>query len=556
MEMIQNFLHQSVGFLIPLIILLGALIFVHELGHFLVAKYYGVKVEVFSLGFGKKLIQFKHGDTIYCLSLIPFGGYVKMYGENPTEEISEEDRKVSFLHKPVGQRIAVVLAGPLMNLLFAFVLFFAIAKIGDLKALPIIGQVQPYSEAFTSGLRPGDKVLSVNGNLIANWDDYKDELSKSPSDSVTLKIESYADKNEISIPLKLQTIKNPNILSLKETIRTIESIDVITYGTSIGVGNIDSQAYKSGLRTGDRIIKFQGKDVSRWYELEKMVSENTVASLKLIIERTSADNETPEELEFILPSVESITNLEAVGIENPELYVGIISPDSAADKSGLQIGDKFLAINGTPLVHWTDLTKNISAYSKSSGPLNVKILRAGKDLEIAIAPAMLTQENPMTGKKEESLKIGVGPILTMMPPPTQAFPVKSISEGLIVGLEETNHWVVSTVVGFLRLFQNRVSTKSIGGPIMIGQIASESFKVGLVPFLKIMAIISINLFIINLLPIPVLDGGHLVLFTIEAIKGAPVSLHKVAIAQQIGFFLLLFLMIFAMFNDISRVIGS
>jgi regulator of sigma E protease len=555
MEMIQSFLHQSIGFLIPLIILLGALIFVHELGHFLVAKYFGVKVEVFSLGFGKKLLQFKRGDTVYCISLIPFGGYVKMYGENPSEEVSEENKKVSFLHKPVGQRIAVVLAGPVMNLIFAFVLFFTIAKIGDQKALAIVGQVQPYTEAHAI-LQPGDKVLSVNNDTIEHWEQYKAALDSAPSDSVEIKFQKNGSEEIKTAKLQLKTIENPNILSLKERIRTIDGIDVIAIGTSVGVGNIESAAYKSGLRTGDRIVKFQDKDIARWYELEAIARTNTSTSLKFIVERTTADSKTPESLEFILPSEQVVTDLSTIGIEKPDLYVGVISPDSAADKAGLKIGDKFVKINHVTLTHWVDLTNNVKTYSKETGPLNIKILRDGKELDLAITPSILAQENPLTGKTEESLKIGVGPVMTMAPPLTEAFPAKSLLEGFRTGIHETNTWVVSTAVGFVRLFQNRVSTKSIGGPIMIGQIASESFKIGLIPFLKIMAIISINLFLINLLPIPVLDGGHLVLFTIEAIKGAPVSLKKVAIAQQIGFFILLFLMIFAMFNDISRVLGS
>jgi regulator of sigma E protease len=463
---------------------------------------------------------------------------------------------VSFLHKPVGQRIAIVLAGPLMNLFFAFILFFAIAHIGDVKALPVIGQVQPYTESFEKGLRAGDKILTVNGQAIPHWDAYKAAIDSAPSDVVSITYSEYATASEKSTELKLKTIENPNILSLKDTVRTVDGLDAIAIGTTVGISDLNSLAFKSGLRTADRILKIQDTEVNRWFEVEKIVRENTSQSLKLSVERAAADAKVPETLEFIIPNEQAITDLSTIGIERPDLYIGIISPGSAAEKAGLKIGDKFLSINSMPLVHWVDLTNNIKTYKKETGPLQVQIIREGQKQNVTIEPAMLAQENPLTGKTEESLKIGVGPVLTMAPPPTEAFPVTSIADGFTVGIQETNTWVVSTVVGFLRLFQNKVSTKSIGGPIMIGQIASESFKIGLVPFLKIMAIISINLFIINLLPIPVLDGGHLVLFTIEAIKGAPVSLRKVAIAQQIGFFLLLFLMIFAMFNDISRVIGS
>src|SRR5688572_19351866 len=141
MEFLTHYLHQGASFIVPLIILLGLLIFVHELGHFLVAKYYGVRVEVFSLGFGKKIFSHKRGDTEYCISLIPFGGYVKMFGDDPTAEVPAEEKKFAFNHKPVGQRIAVVLAGPLMNFFFAILLFMMITLIGEETIQPVIGDI-------------------------------------------------------------------------------------------------------------------------------------------------------------------------------------------------------------------------------------------------------------------------------------------------------------------------------------------------------------------------------------------------------------------------------
>jgi regulator of sigma E protease len=144
-----------------MIILLGLLIFVHELGHFLVAKYYKVRVEVFSLGFGKKLFSFRRGETEYCIAALPLGGYVKMYGDDPSAEVSEADRRGSFLHKPVGQRIAIILAGPLMNLLFAFVLYTAIAMMGERAIFPGLGDIDSKSMAATIGFQSGDTVLEV-----------------------------------------------------------------------------------------------------------------------------------------------------------------------------------------------------------------------------------------------------------------------------------------------------------------------------------------------------------------------------------------------------------
>ena len=173
MDWLLNFIQDSVSFLVPFIILLGVLIFVHEMGHFLVAKFYKVKVETFSLGFGPKIFQFQRGDTTYCVSLIPLGGYVKMFGDDPSVEVPEEERYGSFLHKPVGQRIAIVLAGPLVNFFFAMFIFFVIAIVGENMISPIIGDVEKDSAAWTYGFRPGDTIQSVNGDLAQTWDDVK-----------------------------------------------------------------------------------------------------------------------------------------------------------------------------------------------------------------------------------------------------------------------------------------------------------------------------------------------------------------------------------------------
>ncbi|HEX4925403.1 MAG TPA: site-2 protease family protein, partial [Bdellovibrionales bacterium] len=186
--------------------------------------------------------------------------------------------------------------------------------------------------------------------------------------------------------------------------------------------------------------------------------------------------------------------------------------------------------------------------------LKVTLLRDGTERTYNITPQKMTQQTP-TGKEEENYALGITTALDFAAPWTFVMRIYNPIKAATWGFEQTLNWTKITALSFLRLIQNRVSAKSIGGPIMIGQLASETFKVGLSPFLKIMAIISINLFVLNLLPVPVLDGGHLVFFGIEAVKGSPLSLRKMEIAQQVGLVLLLALMVFALFNDISRVIG-
>ncbi|NCN95787.1 MAG: RIP metalloprotease RseP, partial [Bdellovibrionales bacterium] len=179
MDLVIHYIQQTLSSIGPFVLLLGLLVFVHELGHFVVAKWCGVRVEVFSLGFGKKLLQYKHGDTVYCISMIPLGGYVKMYGDNFNADVPEEEKAKSFIHKPVSQRIAVVLAGPLMNLIFAVFLFTLIGFIGDRQPAAVVGDIAESSQAYTSGLRAGDHILSVNGQEIQGWVQLTQKIAES-----------------------------------------------------------------------------------------------------------------------------------------------------------------------------------------------------------------------------------------------------------------------------------------------------------------------------------------------------------------------------------------
>jgi regulator of sigma E protease len=557
MDVIQSFLSQAVSYIVPLVILLGLLIFVHELGHFLVAKYFKVKVETFSLGFGKKLVKFQRGDTTYALSLIPFGGYVKMFGDDPNMEVAEEDKKVSFLHKPVGQRICIVLAGPIMNLLFAFVLFFTIAWIGDRLPAAQVGSVVRESVAAKAGFQPGDVIEKINDSVITSWNDVQEYLEHENLQTLQIQVKAAATGSSKTLQVTPELIDNNNVLSTKKKIYSIDGLELLPIASVVGVSNVESAAYKSGLRTGDRIDQVNETPVKNWTELEAAVAAGPIK--KLQVSRLKEDKKTwdNKSVEVIFPVALNLETLSLAqyGIDLPDLYVGFIAPASPAEKAGLKVGDKILSVNGKELTYWQELTRTVKAYKAETGALNVEVIRDGAKVAITISPTMLTQENPVTGKKESDLKIGVGPVLMAAAPATVIVTHRGMSTSTVYAARETWRWIETTVLSFVRLVQNKVSTKAIGGPIMIGQIASETFKIGLAPFLKIMAIISINLFILNLLPIPVLDGGHLFFFTIEAIKGAPISIRKLEVAQQVGLFLLLFLMVFAMFNDLSRVFG-
>lgn len=560
MDMIMGYLQSGVSAIIPLVILLGILVFVHELGHFLVARWCGVRVEVFSLGFGKKLVQYKHGDTNYCISLIPLGGYVKMYGEQPGDSISEEDKKHSFTHKNVWQRIAVVLAGPMMNFFFAILVFVIVAFVGEDMRSPVIGDVHPKSPAYEAGLRTGDKVLRVGDQPVRTWDEFQDQLTKHIGQDVTLEIAEYRiqDKTK-SIKVPVVSKSNPNILSTQERVGDIEGIGFFAKGTAIAV-RPDSPMKAMGLQTGDFISSVNGRKSDKWRDLEDFISAVPAdQNLELGIQRLFTGNgKIQDQMQDITISMKAGVvksySLQNLGLESADTYLGKVMDDSPAKAAGLQAGDKITHIDGKAMLVWDDVLQSIRNW-KGGEFIKIEVDREGKALSFNVTPKVSEMQTPQ-GLEEKRYAIGIQPVINATASETTRVKADSLSGALSRGVVRTWDVTVMTVMSFVRLFEAKVSPKNIGGVISIGQAAHDTFKMGLSQFLTMMAIISVNLFVLNLLPVPVLDGGHLVFYAVEVIKGSPLSLKKMEIAQQIGIILLMSLMAFALFNDFTRLFSS
>jgi len=347
--------------IVSLIILLGVLIFAHELGHFVVAKRTGVGVLKFSLGFGRKLFGWKRGETEYMVSMIPLGGYVKLLGESDTEGLDEEDRRRSFSVQPVWKRIMIVAAGPTFNILLSVLIFFIV--------------------------------------------------------------------------------------------------------------------YMAGV-----------------------------------------------------PSLASI--------------VGDLQTGSPAEKAGIKTGDEITSINGGKTTYWEDISVLIS--NSKGEPMPIIVSRAGHVKKIIVFPSMMKGKN-IFGEEVSGYKIGISPagkIIVRKLKPSAAF---------WGSLKQT--WFITelTYIGIVKMIEGVVSPKTLGGPILIAQIAGVEAKEGVVPFVLFMALLSINLAVLNLLPIPILDGGHLLFFVIELFKGSEVSIQWRERAQQIGFMLIVLLMMWVILMDVERL---
>lgn len=517
----------------PFFLLLGILIFIHELGHFLVARYFDVKVKVFSLGFGPKILKYKKGDTVYCLSLFPLGGYVKMFGDNPLEEIPDSEKSRGFLYKSVPEKWLIAFAGPFMNLIFAVLIFLVLAVIG-LDSYPSqLGDIRLNSEAYAAGFRSGDRILSVNGESIS----YSEELSHIIQNKIGEKLvfKTQSQENEIkTLSVITGFAESIDPLVWKKFIGSIEGLSFLSMGLRLGIVH-DSPAYKAGLRTFDEIVKVNGMDFKYWRDLEAFVKQSDAGSFSLSIKRES------EIKEFTIK--ESFSSLALLGIESAYLYIDRIGPGTPAQKAGLLRGDRLVSIDGKVIQNWKQVLDSVNSYSGK--PFSITYQRQKEQKTVLISPKSLFVE----GNAKERFMLGiVSGGLNVLPDPIlrkrsafQAFVYSSTETGRLLGL------ITSYLV---RLVQGDISLRTMGGPIMIGRVAHSSFYQGIQSFLFIMALISLNLFFLNLLPIPMLDGGHLLFFSIEGILGRSLSVKKLVMAQQLGLLVLLSFMGLVFFNDI------
>jgi len=503
-----------------------------------------VRVEVFSLGFGKKILSYKRGDTTYCLSLIPLGGYVKMFGEQGGDVVPPDQQSVSFTHKTVWQRIAIVLAGPLMNLFFAILVFGFIAFRGEETRSARIAEIKPGSVAEVAGLKSHDLIETVNGQSVRNYEEFQNFLNQSQNQEIKLGVADISGlKKEINVQVTSET--NPNIFSSETSIGTIEGLLPYSKGTTVAI-RPDSLAEQMGFKTGDEILLINDQKAMGWDYLQKIFDPTTTA---VTVDR-NVDGKSTQTIISIQGLDTTQTNTyESFGFENPELYLQEIVSGSPAANAGIEKFDKILSINQKPMENWDQVLQTIKSYDGKDA-LEVKLLRAGTEVVKKVTPKV-TSQMTFQGKEDKRYTIGIVPMVNIASPELIVVsdnPIAALGKGW------QRSWDISgmTIMSFVRLFQGEVSHKNVGGLISIGKAAKDSFEMGVQTFLQTMGILSISLFILNLLPVPVLDGGHLVFYTIEVIKGSPLSLRKMEIAHQIGFALLMGLMVLALFNDVTK----
>lgn len=425
------------------ILVLGILVFIHELGHFLVAKWCGIRVLVFSLGFGNAIFKKQLGDTEYRICSIPFGGYVKMAGENPEE--NRAGAPDEFPSRPVWQRALVAIAGPAANYLSAFLMLWIVFIWGTQRPLyyerPIIGAVSDSSAAKIAGLTAGDSLVAINGKPVTNWD----------------QIDAAFAQQERNYQ--------------------------ITY-------------YRGGEQ---------------------------------------------HQIDMVMPKDGSAIPKQPTGGLLPPLpaVVADVNKDSPASAAGIQAGDTILSIDGTPIISWFQVSKAIEKYSSES-PMSILVSRGGNKVTISVKPKFDSEAK----RKIVGIKVSEGKSRLVRYSPAVAF-----KKGIDKSWEYTI--MIFDVIG--KLASRQVSANQLAGPVGIIPASGFIALQGLSPILNFMALIGINLAVLNLLPLVITDGGLLFFLLLEAIRRKPLSVKTQSTINKIAVMFFLMLFLFVTFNDVRRL---
>jgi regulator of sigma E protease len=350
------------------IALLGVLILAHELGHFLVAKLFGVKVLRFSLGFGPRLFGFTAGATEYRLSLFPLGGYLRMLGEDPSEPVPEQELERALYARPLWQRYAIVVAGPLFNLLLPVGIYFVHYVGHETLLSPTIGTVVAGLPADKAGLLPGDRVETVDGKAVRYWEELEEIIADSPGKTMRFGIRRGSAAEERDVTAATDVRRGP--LNLNETVGWI-GVSPRFQLPEVGIVDLTSPAAQSGLRTFDYIISVNGSPVSHWAEFESAVVRAGASPLRITFLRGTHSAVPFVHVEIQEPGTAVVIPQPVLdpsggrryetGIQTSELFVYSVEPGSPADRIGLRRGDQLIELDGQPILHWNLLRQRLAA---------------------------------------------------------------------------------------------------------------------------------------------------------------------------------------------------
>jgi regulator of sigma E protease len=581
------------------VILLGLCVLVHEWGHFIVAKLCGIRVDKFSIGFGKALYKWKRGDTEFIIAPIPLGGYVKMAGDDPEEANPENEWE--FFSAPHWKRCLVVIAGPAMNIVAALVIFFVMVLFyGQSYTRPVVGYMHESGVAAQAGLQSQDLILQVNGTDIKTHADLQAMLAADTDSEVDMLVERNGETHQFTLNYENRFPKGPFVVS---SLSAPELFNLPPDG--------QTPAMKAGLKEGDTLLAVDGKEIDNvpdmlealrtQVDLEKKEQASWLGLGKKEVEahaprpfalkwKTAEGEILEREIAPILLK-DGTEYLSQLGVARPLLndnncgltHINNIEPElgfsaqlyrlgfsllsearvgktfqfSPARELGLLPGDLILSIDGEKITDSLSLQQTVGdkVDSDADGKLVPREIEVKwlSDNQVKTGKTVVKLEKvPVSKASKEYRKIGTLGISFYQP--TLQFGVLESGRLSFVKMGSSLNMMINL---FSELFSGETSARHLAGPVGIAQIAGQLGRQGMRKFMWLMAVLNVNLAVINLFPIPILDGGHLLLFGIEKLKliftHRGLTINQMKFAQSIGLVFLLSLMVFVFYNDFARL---
>jgi regulator of sigma E protease len=557
--------------IIAMLIMLGSLILFHELGHYLVGRWCGVAIEKFAIGFGHRIAAFRRGQTDYLIGWIPLGGYVKFYGSYRNEDVPDSVTGTLFWQAPVWKRALIVVAGPVANFLLAFVILWAMVMHGIEHPPAQVGDVIEGGRAQQAGILPGDRFLEVDGRKVKGWSDIERLFQKSP------------DR-----PLKIVVDREGTVLEKEVTPEAVTGRSI--FGSTSKIGRVgvalgypsavvtmlspDSVLSKDGLVTGDRVeawfddqgVEHRIHGLHETFHLFSQWSRSGVKSVKVSVRPISIVEDEAGKLKEKVTADARLVQLNvsrwpSIGSESDRAYAQTLGAvDShltvgfprGVTKEVLRPGDRIVAWDGSKIKNIFGLQEVMENWRKPDVTLD--LIRDFKPLTVNVGLKPIELQLPEGAVTAYVLDVGMlGQ--TALPDPVinrEANPYKAALVAIDEGYTQTSMMVTSLWM----IISGSMPVKALGGPVMIAKVAGDSAKAGWMAFFASMAVISINLGLVNLFPIPVLDGGQLLLLAAEGVKRAPIEESTIENFQKIGFVIVMSLVILALYNDLSRFWSS
>jgi regulator of sigma E protease len=560
------------------LLLVGPLVIVHELGHLVVARLLGVGVVSISFGMGRPLLRLRRGETEWSIRVLPVGGYVRLLGEDASEAVPEGRRRASFAERPAWQRLAIILGGPAANLLLAVPLFFTIYARHDHALASEIGSVFAGMPAAEADLRPGDRVTAVDGDLVRYWEELNQRVLLSPGRELKLTIERAGSERALEKYVRPREHLSPGAAAGEAPVGLI-GIAPHRRLPQVGVLSETSPAALAGMRSFDVVLAIQGRPAQSLADLEPLVNprsgnlvvvsyvratqglgfaavgrlEPQVATIVPVAE-PRAPRERPVESDARAASdralVERARGRYDAGVRPADLFVYDVEAATQAATLGLRRGDLLVRLDDAPLASWELFERALEERPRAEH--EIAWYRPSTD-------AMLRGRFTLGGDDRRDgtpRAVRFGAVGAQALEPGHVIAVdRRLPRALGRALERTASISALIARTLLGLLVGRVPASALGGPIRLVEAAGEAAREGGDPFLAMAALVSLNLGLINLLPLPLLDGGQGAVVVFERLAGRPLSDRARRRATLIGLVLLVGLLLLACWNDLRLILG-